>query len=181
MPFAMTGPLILLASITLVAGFVVFQGVGDVFGWGTGFLETVEYTLTDHPHEFEFDVPIAIISTVLVGAGLVVAWMAWTGEMAMSKAAGAKFPFLYALFRNKFYIDDAYQWTINVIVLGLAKAVAFFDRAIVNDTGIDGPGHVAGVSGWLLKYTQTGKLPNYALAMAIGVAVLVVVGFSVKG
>jgi NADH-quinone oxidoreductase subunit L len=181
MPFAMTGPLILLASITLVAGFVVFQGVGDVFGWGTGFLETVEYTLTDHPHEFEFDVPIAIISTVLVGAGLVVAWMAWTGEMAMSKAAGAKFPFLYALFRNKFYIDDAYQWTINVIVLGLAKAVAFFDRAVVNDTGIDGPGHVAGVSGWLLKYTQTGKLPNYALAMAIGVAVLVVVGFSVKG
>ena len=48
------------------------------------------------------------------------------------------------MFRNKFYIDDAYQWTINCVVLGLAKTVAFFDRAVVNDTGIDGPGHVAG-------------------------------------
>jgi NADH-quinone oxidoreductase subunit L len=181
MPISMTGPLILLASITLVAGFVVFEPVGDIFGWGTGFLETVEYTLTDHPHEFEFNWPIAIISTLLVGVGLAFSAMAWGGTAAMGKRLEASSPFLYALFRNKFYIDDAYQWTINVIVLGLAKSVAFFDRAVVNDTGIDGPGHVAGFSGWVIKYTQTGKLPNYALAMAIGVAVLVVVGFSVKG
>jgi hypothetical protein len=33
----------------------------------------------------------------------------------------------------------------------------------------------------VLKFAQTGKLPNYALAMAVGIAVLVVVGFSVKG
>jgi NADH-quinone oxidoreductase subunit L len=116
-----------------------------------------------------------------VGVGLVFAMAAWGGAATMGKRLEAGSPFLYALFRNKFYIDDAYQWAINVIVLGLARAIAFFDRAVVNDTGIDGPGHVTGFSGWVLKYTQTGKLPNYALAMAIGVAVLVVVGFSVKG
>jgi NADH-quinone oxidoreductase subunit L len=181
MPAVMTGPLILLAAITLVAGFVVFEFVGDIFSWGTGFLETVEYTLTDDPHAFHFDWPIAIISTLLVLAGLGVAMKAWSGDMAPAKEAAARFPFLYALFRNKFYIDDAYQWAINNIVLVLAKIVAFFDRAVVNDTGIDGPGHAANGSGWLLKLTQTGKLPNYALAMIAGVVVLAVVGFSVKG
>ena len=181
MPMVMTGPLLLLAGITLVAGFVVFEAVGDIFGWGTGFLETVEYTLTDHPHEFEFNFPIAAISTGLVLLGLGFAVAAWSGSAALGKRLEARSPLLYNTFRNKFYIDDAYQWAINNIVLGLGKTVAFFDRAIVNDTGIDGPGHFAAVTGWVLKYTQTGKLPNYALAMAIGLAVLVVVGFSVKG
>jgi NADH-quinone oxidoreductase subunit L len=181
MPMNMTGPLIALAALTLVAGFVVFEPVGDALGWGTGFLETVEYVFTDDPHEFHFDWPIAIISSLLVLGGLGVAMRAWSGDMALSRAAGARFPFLYQLFRNKFYIDDAYQWVINVIILGLAKAVAFFDRAVVNDTGVDGPGHFASASGWLLKLSQTGKLPNYALAMIVGVAVLAVVGFSVKG
>jgi NADH-quinone oxidoreductase subunit L len=181
MPMVMTGPLILLAAITLVAGFVVFEFVGDPLGWGQGFLETVEHTLTPDPHHFEFDVPMAIISTVLVLAGLGVGLKAWSGDMALAKDAGARFPFFYALFRNKFYIDDAYQWAINNIVLVLAKIIAFFDRAVINDTGIDGPGHVASGGGWLLKLTQTGKLPNYALAMIVGVVVLAVVGFSVKG
>ena len=59
--------------------------------------------------------------------------------------------------------------------------LAFFDRAVVNDTGIDGPGQVAGGLGYVLRYMQTGKLPNYALAMVIGVVVIAVVGFTVKG
>ena len=66
-------------------------------------------------------------------------------------------------------------------MLGLARCVAFFDRAVVNDTGIDGPGQVTGGVGWMLKYLQTGKLPNYALGMAVGVMVLAIVGLTVKG
>jgi NADH-quinone oxidoreductase subunit L len=181
MPMNMTGPLMLLAGISLVAGFVVFKPVGELFGWGQGFLETVENVLVADPHHFSFDVPMAVISSLLVVAGLAVGAKAWTGDRALSREAGARFPLLYQVFRNKFYIDDIYQWTINVIVLGLAKTVAFFDRAVVNDTGIDGPGHFAGATGWVLKLAQTGKLPSYALAMALGAVVLAVVGFSVKG
>ena len=49
-------------------------------------------------------------------------------EQAPAKAAGAKFPAVYQLFANRFYIDDFYQWTINNLVLGFARVVAFFDR-----------------------------------------------------
>jgi hypothetical protein len=52
---------------------------------------------------------------------------------------------------------------------------------VVNDTGVNGPGDVANGSGFLLKLQQTGKMPNYALAMLIGVLVLAIVGYSVKG
>jgi NADH-quinone oxidoreductase subunit L len=124
---------------------------------------------------------MAIISSALVLAGLGAAAWAFSNDAEPAKQAAARFPFFYALFRNKFYIDDFYQWAINNIVLGFAKVIAFFDRAVVNDTGVNGAGWLAKAGGWLLRYQQTGKLPNYALAMVLGVAVIAVVGFSVKG
>jgi NADH-quinone oxidoreductase subunit L len=171
----------LLAGITLVAGFVVFEPVGEALGFGSGFLGMVENVLEEEVHGFEFDWPMAIISSVLAIAGLVAAWMIWAGEQAPAKAFNKSAPALVRLASNRFYIDDVYQWGINNLVLGMARFVAIFDRAVVNDTGINGPGHVGIGLGWLLKFQQTGKLPNYALAMTLGVVVLVVVGFSVKG
>jgi hypothetical protein len=63
----------------------------------------------------------------------------------------------------------------------LARIVAVFDRVVINDTWINTPGQLTGAIGNVLKYQQTGKLPNYALAMALGIVVLVIVGYSVKG
>ena len=72
-------------------------------------------------------------------------------------------------------------WAINNIVLGVAKVVAYFDRNVVNDTGVNGPGQVAQALGFALKLQQTGKLPNYALAMVLGVAVFAIAAFTVRG
>ena len=180
-PAIMSYPLVLLAAITLVAGLVVFDSVGEAIGLGSGFLAAVENVLVEEVHGFDFDAPIAIISSLLVVGGLAIAGAAWSGDQAIARQAGARFPLLYNVFSHRFYIDEFYQWCINNLVLGLARLVAFFDRAVVNDTGINGTGEVAGGTGWLLKYLQTGKLPNYALGMAVGVAVLAVVGLTVKG
>jgi len=70
---------------------------------------------------------------------------------------------------------------INKIVLGFARFIAFFDREVVNDTGVNGPGQFAAIAGWVLRFTVSGKLPNYALGMSLGVAVLLIAGFVVKG
>jgi NADH-quinone oxidoreductase subunit L len=177
----MAWPLIALAALAAVAGFVVFEPVGETIGLGQGFLETVENVLVAEPHEFEFDFPMAIISTLLVGGALIAAMRIWGGEAAHAKQAAANFPFLHRLFLNKFYFDDFYQWVINNVVLLLGRFIAYFDRTVVNDTGVNGPGDVANGSGFLLKLQQTGKMPNYALAMLIGVLVLAIVGYSVKG
>jgi len=177
----MAWPLIALAALAAVAGFVVFEPVGDALGLGQGFLETVENVLVADPHHFEFDWPMAIISTLLVGGGLLAAMRVWSGDAAMATQAAEKYPFAHKLFLNKFYLDDIYQWVITNIVIGLGKFIAFFDRTVVNDTGVNGPGDAANGMGFLLKLQQTGKMPNYALAMLIGVLVLAIVGYSVKG
>ena len=180
-PPIMSWPLIVLAPLAALSGFVVFEGIGKALQFGSGFLGAVENVLIQDVHGFEFDWVMAAVSTLLVGGGLAAGYYAWRDEALPAKAAGARFPLLYKIFKNKFYVDDFYQWVINNIVLVFARAVAFFDRVVINDTGINGTGHVTGGLSFLLKFQQTGKLPNYALAMIIGLVVLVVVGFSVKG
>ncbi len=180
-PPIMSLPLVVLAVFAVLAGFVIFEGVGDAVGIGTGFPHLIENVLEDQPPAFEFDWAMAVISTLLVAGGLAAAYYIWRGDALPAKVAAARFPFLYRLFRNKFYVDDFYQWVINQFVLGFAKVIAFIDRAMVNDTGVNGAAQTAGIVGWVLKFQQTGKLPNYALAMAMGVAVIAIVGFAVRG
>jgi NADH-quinone oxidoreductase subunit L len=174
-------PLIALAALSVVAGYVVFEPVGEAIGLGQGFLETVEHALVAEPHHFEFDWPIAIISSVLVLGGIGAAVMIWGGAAEPARQLGQRYRFFYLLFLNKFYIDAFYQWVINNVVLGFARVIAFFDRAVVNDTGVNGPGEVTNGTGFILKLTQTGKLPNYALAMIVGVVVLAIAAYTVKG
>jgi NADH-quinone oxidoreductase subunit L len=179
-PPLMSYPLIVLAALATVAGLVVFDQVGEALGWGHGFLGFIE-SVREEAHDFNFNWTIAITSTLAVLGGLAVGLWAWSGAAAPAKEAGARAPFLYRLFLNKFYIDDFYQWNVDVMVLGFAKVIAFFDRAVVNDTGVNGPAEVTGGVGWLLRFQQTGRLPNYALAMVLGLTIIVIVGFSVRG
>ncbi|HET9477117.1 MAG TPA: NADH-quinone oxidoreductase subunit L [Dehalococcoidia bacterium] len=171
-PSFMTVPLLLLAALTLVTGFVVFEGVGEAIGLPGGFGEFVWF---EEPEGFDFDVVIALTSTILAGGGLLVGWIFWQGTAEPAKRAGEMFRPLYLLFYNRFYIDDIYQWVINNIVLVLGKVLAWFDRNIVNDTGVDGSAGLAFFSGFELKFAETGRLPNYALAIAAGVVIIAVV------
>ena len=66
---------------------------------------------------------------------------------------------------------------IDRAVLGLAGVVAWFDRSVVNQTGVDGGAQSIGYAGLRLKFLQTGRIPNYALAMAVGVIVIALVAF----
>jgi NADH-quinone oxidoreductase subunit L len=179
-PPLMSVPLLILAALAVVAGFVVFDPIGEALGWGYGFMGFVESVIGD-PHEFQFDWPIAIASTLAVIASLGLGVLIWRGDAVPAREARTRFPFLYSLFANKFYMDDLYQWNIDRMVLGFAKIIAFFDRAVVNDTGVNGPAEVTGGLSWVLKFQQTGKLPNYALAMILGVTIIAIIGFSVRG
>jgi NADH-quinone oxidoreductase subunit L len=177
-PVTMSAPLVLLGVLSLVAGFVVFDQVGDALGFAGGIGEIV---FLHEPHEFHFDVWVAVGSSALVALGLTAAWYAWVLRPDTPKAAARSLRPVHVLLEKKYYLDDAYQWTIDRVVLGTARMLSWFDRNVVNDTAVDGPGHATRFAGYLLKFQQTGKLPNYALAIVAGVVALAVVAFSIKG
>ena len=177
---AMTAPLVLLAVLACISGFVVFEGVGKALGFHSGWLGFV-YNLAEGPEKFHVNWGLAISSVVLVVAGLAGGVWLWSGEAKRAERAGAFSPLTYQLLLHRFYIDEVYQLAINYVVLAAGQAVAWFDRAVVNDAGVQGTGEATSFFGWLGKFSQTGRLPNYALAMVIGVVVIVLVAFGYRG
>jgi len=175
-PPVMTVPLILLAILALVAGFVVFDQVGDALGFPGGI---GKFVYIEAPEAFKFHGAVAAVSIIAALAGVLGAFYFWWGEARPAKAAGARFPFLYALWKNKYYMDDLYQALIDRVILTLGRFIAWWDRNIVNDTGVDGSAALAVYSGFRLKFSQTGRLPNYAFAIILGVVALAIIAMIV--
>jgi NADH-quinone oxidoreductase subunit L len=85
------------------------------------------------------------------------------------------------MLQHKFYFDELYQAAVDRVVLGFSYVVSWFDRYVVNDTGVDGSAQVTGYSGYVLKYLQTGRVPNYAMGIALGVLALALAGVALRG
>jgi NADH-quinone oxidoreductase subunit L len=173
-PWIMAGPLVFLAVLAATSGFVIFHSVGAAFGFPGGILETV---YTEEPELFHFDPVFAATAVGMSLAGIGIGFVYWWGDGQRAVRARAWAPELHALLVNRYYIDDLYQGIIDRVVLGLGNIVATFERHVVNESGVDGGSQLIGWFGLRLKFLQTGQIPNYALAMAVGVVVLAVMAF----
>ena len=173
-PPPMLLPMLILAGLSVIAGFVAFEGVGKVLGFAGG-IGNVVFTQGHGGHVFELDPVVAIGATASALAGIVIGFVYWWGNAERAARARAWAPELHDLLLQRYYMDHLYQVTIDRVILGFATAVARFDRLVINESGVDGTAQGIGFTGFRLKFLQTGRIPSYALAMGVGVAVLALV------
>ena len=175
--WSMNGPILLLAILSVVAGLVVFPDFGRLLGLPGGFMEFIDQS-GGHGAGFHFDVGMALLSTLVSGGGLLVGWVFYGLKLWSPERLASPMRPLVVLLENKYFLDDFYQAMIDRIVLVAGAVVAWFDRVVVNDIGVNGTGLVAVVIGDRLKYTETGKLYNYGMGMVIGVVVIAAIVFT---
>ncbi len=157
-PFAMFAPL---AILTLLAAGV---GAALVFVWDIGpFLGG---------GEFHFDPVLGTASTVTAVAGLFVGWVLYRRNVSAPVGLVRAFGPIPRWSARRFYFDDAYAWIAKNIVFAFAELIRGFDRVVMNDIGVDRSGMLAVWTGRLLRPLQTGFVYNYALAIALGTAVI---------
>jgi NADH-quinone oxidoreductase subunit L len=175
-PRTMTWPVAVLALLAIVGGWLQIAGLWhpfsdwlDSIAFGREHLALVEPTLTQD----------YITSALAVGLGLVGIWLAWTYYGARSEPV-PRSPFAQETLEHKFWFDELYD-------LIFYKPAVLLTRGLRR--GVEEPligGSIAGVSasareaGGAVGEAQTGYLRSYALAIAAGVAVLVVVFVSVQ-
>ena len=166
-PASMTVPLLLLAPFAVGVGFLAF-GLWEGYHGFAAFIEGGE-------DGFHIVLWLSIASVLLAGVGIAVGWLAYVRGSLSAEGMAARFAVVHRILVNKYYVDEAYQWAIDRLALALARFVAVFDRAVVNDVGVDGPADVVRASGLRLRFAQTGRIYNYGMAMAAGVVILALV------
>ena len=97
-----------------------------------------------------------------------------TGRISLGEWTARLAALVVKVVRNRYYVDELYQWVIDRIVLTFSGLVALFDRVVVNDRGVNGPADSIRRSGLNLRYHVTGRMYNYTLAMAGGAVILAV-------
>ena len=177
-PPLMLLPLVFLTVLTAFAGWFALDQIGDFFGFPGGINE---YIYFPEPEAFHFNTTLAGATGLVSLLGIFTAWWMFYGRNAARAAAlRAWQPRMAAVVENKFYFDEAYQWAIDHAVLRLGATIAWFDRMIVNDTGINGPADVTRYGADWVRRHVTGRLPDYALFMVVGVAGLAGLGFLLR-
>ena len=123
----------------------------------------------DPQYKFHFVPWLSFLSIIVASSGLLVGWLFYGSNVISHKKMAARISPFYDFVVRKYKIDDLYQWVIDHAVLAFARLVSFFDRVILNDALVNGTGKSVLLSSFRIKYLQTGRSYNYAMAMVIGV------------
>jgi NADH-quinone oxidoreductase subunit L len=163
-PATMTVPLMILALLSVVAGL-----------WGMPWLKENVFTFLYYhePHHVKFHMDIAVFSTAVAVSGIALAVIIYRLNLVkpetMKKATGP----LYAISKNKWYVDEIYLAVINTVFITLSEIIKWFDRHIV-DGAVNLAAFLTRWGGVKLRYTISGKVQNYALAIFAGLLVLII-------
>ncbi|GAX89620.1 NADH-quinone oxidoreductase subunit L [Effusibacillus lacus] len=169
----MTIPLVLLAIMSLVIGFVNAPFLGHAFGH---FLQG-DQTIGFVP---DFSFGIAGVSVLVGIAGILLAYLMY-GKRSIDaeKVARISGPF-YTLSYRKFFIDEIYHLLIVTPFVWIGRILNFIDRWIV-DGLVSLAGYTAYQSSVGLKYGQNGQIQTYGLLTSLGVLALVAVSLWMGG
>ena len=160
-PLAMALPMVLLGVLALGFGFISFNWPGAFGGFGT-------FLFFGHGEEFHFEWWLGTVSIVMAAAAFAAAYLIYAKGSISLDETRSRFSGILTVIENKYYFDEVYQWTVDRVVLVFSRAIAFFDRAIINDIVVNGPADVVRKFGIVLRLHVTGHVYSYTLAMALG-------------
>ena len=155
--FAMALPLVFLAAVTLVAGFIPFG----------------HFVTSDRAnYDIHIDLTVATISVVIATISIIVAALMYRKESEVPKKLATTFSGLYMAAFRRFYIDEVYLFITKKIVFnGISRPLAWFDRHVIDAT-MDG---FANTTQWIsvkIKGVQSGQVQQYAYVFLLGTLVI---------
>ena len=181
-PAVVWGPLVVLAIPSVLIGALT---VGPMVFGHPGFFSNSIMVLPQHDHIHEvaehFSGPIAMALAAvytmpfwLAVSGILAAWVCYVLCPGVPSMIVSKIGFLYRFMMNKYCFDDFNQ---QVFAGGTRLLGSLFwrvgDQTLIDGAMVNGTAHTVGMVSQVIRKIQTGYLYHYALAMIVGLLVLI--------
>jgi len=196
-PRVMTVPLMVLAFLSIVGGYIgiphVLGGANHIHeflapvigGGGGGGAEPAKVhagiTILSQAwassgeaggHSARVELLMMAISVVIALIGIGIAYLFYVKNPAIPKRIAERQKALYTFVLNKYYVDELYEVLfINSLKRGGTALWKGFDEFIIDGT-VNGIAYLVGSISTVLRKVQTGFVQNYAFSMVIGGVVL---------
>lgn len=166
-PMSMAFPLAFLAILALISGFLArpfFIGTEQTAFW---------HGIFGHFHH-EPDVPsvIPVATMAMMAFGFGLSWIFYIGFPTLPKRLAEGTHQLYTFLTNKWYFDALYERLFLRTAFALGYLGWKIDKGGIDALGPDGATYVVQTGSKRLSLWQTGYIYHYALAMAVGLFIL---------
>jgi len=178
-PGIMTGPMVILAFLSIVSGWV---GIPEGFGipikdYFADFVVPSDFareTLGLEAQPFSLGMAAVSVAVALLGIGL--AYALYVQKPERAGALSRRLSGAYTFLDKGWYFDALYRATFVRGAMALGRGTKAFDGRVLGNL-VGGVGRGVSGAGELLRRVQTGGVQNYALAILASVLVLgIIVG-----
>jgi len=178
-PPAMTIPLVILAILAVVGGFV---GIPEIFNEKLGTHHNLEHYLSPvvPAHELHVDHSteyiLLAVSILAIGIVSIIAANIFSKYRETDKLPS---PIARAM-ENKWYVDEIYNAIIVRPLTWLAGLLNnIFERYII-DGVVNGVGRLVQYSGRQLRLLQSGQVGAYVLLMVVSLVIIFIIQFFIR-
>jgi len=177
-PWAMTVPLVILAGLSVIGGWIGWPSAL----WGENrferFLEPVLNGVIPETgmvkiahHAVGKEIILMVLSLSIVAAGIWLAYEFYRTKRFAPELVAGKLPKLYQLLLHKYYVDEIYDAAVVDRTKDLGTLLGRFDAKVIDGLGVDGAGWLARfiskVSMWWDKWIIDGLLNLSAKLMQL--------------
>ncbi|MEI9892785.1 MAG: NADH-quinone oxidoreductase subunit L [Chthoniobacter sp.] len=151
-PLTMTVPLLILAVLSVVAGYglIAHAALG----------ETLSHAIEEIEHSGAHWI-VASMATIAFALGVGAGFVLYKGQ--------SKEPFPFAPLKDKLYFDEIYAALIAGTQDLLATLARFVDQWLIDGVMVRGLSGLAWGTGFVLRFLQFGNLQGYAFLFGLGV------------
>jgi NADH-quinone oxidoreductase subunit L len=153
-PSSMTVPLMILAALSIVGGWV---GWPEALGGSDRFTQFLAPVMAHRGEEaaeaarassgVSTEYLLMALSVAIAAAGIWLAYRWYIQRPEVPEKIAASSGFLYTLLYNKYYVDQIYDAMFVNRTKDLALTLGAFDRGVVDGVGVNG-------AGWLTRFTS---------------------------
>jgi len=162
-PLVMTGPLMLLAVLSLFGGFI------NIPHW-------LEPMFAEKPE----NQTLAWISAGVGVAGILLAYLFYVAKRGLADSFAKAMNGFYTLVFNKYYVDEIYGAVVVRPLVAISRTVLWrgVDAGLIDGT-VNGVGSRSRGIGSILRMLQSGNIRTYAAWVVLGsILVLIAIGFA---
>ena len=158
-PLAMTFPLMFLAAVTVVAGFIPFGHFVSSNG---------------HTYDIHLDTQVMLTSIVIAVIAIALAVSIYArSKQPVADALASRFRGLWTAAYHRFYIDEIYQFITHKIIFGcISRPIAWWDRHVV-DGFFNFLAWSTDATSDEIRGLQSGRVQQYALVFLLGALILI--------
>lgn len=176
-PMSMALPLLLLATLSLIGGFV---GVPEALGGHDPFVHwlgsIIPYEVGHAPSAGTNTEIILMVITLLWGAHFsILGLLVYAQKRDWPVRVAGRVAFLHSLVYNLYYVDQIYNWLIVKPIVWLSRNVLWrvLDATFVDGIAVYGTARAIGFMGTIASAAETGVLQRYLLYFLIGAVVII--------